>query len=114
MPSFGDGLMRPNGGPRLRLHPGAQPPNEYGEIEVPEEVQIDEGDECCEEARMQFREALRASFGEASWDDIEIIVGGPCEELQQELERWIEHVQRQKENTASLRRRVRLALQSFL
>ncbi len=82
--------MRPDGTPRLRLHPGAQPPDEYGEIEVPEEVQMDEGDECCEEARMQWREAMRAAFGKESWDDIEIIISGPCEETQQELERWIE------------------------
>lgn len=94
MPSFGGGLTPPNGGPRLRLHPFTGNANEYGDIEVqeeiPEEVQIDEGDECCEEARMQFREALRTAFGKESWDDIDIIVGGSCEELQRELERWIE------------------------
>ena len=94
--------MRPNGGPRIRLQPDTQPPDEYGEVNYPEEADIDyeidmdEGDVCCEDARMQFREALRERFGQASWDDIDIIVGGSCEELQQELESWIS--QEWKEN----------------
>jgi len=47
----------PNGGPRIGLYPDAQPPNEYGEIEVPEEVQMEDGDSCCDDAKDKLAQA---------------------------------------------------------
>jgi len=95
MPSFGRGLTPPNGGPRIGLYPDAQPPNEYGEIEVPEEVQMDSlreriknifyapdedsipdvstmqtdmgNDPCCGEAREMWRDGLIEGWGDSTY-----------------------------------------------
>jgi len=57
MPSMGGRPSPPNGGPRIGLYPDAQPPNEYGEIEVPEEVQMEDGDSCCDDAKDKLAQA---------------------------------------------------------
>jgi len=57
MPSMGGRPSPPNGGPRIGLYPDAQPPNEYGEIEVPEEVQMEDGDSCCDDAKEKLAQS---------------------------------------------------------
>ncbi len=61
MPSMGGRPSPPNGGPRIGLYPDAQPPNEYGEIEVPEEVQMEDGDSCCDDAKDKLAQAWAKS-----------------------------------------------------
>ena len=57
MPSMGGRPSPPNGWPRIGLYPDAQPPNEYGEIEVPEEVQMEDGDSCCDDAKEKLAQS---------------------------------------------------------
>lgn len=96
--------MPPNGGPRIRLQPDTQPPDQYGEVNYPEEADIDyeidmdEGDVCCEKARKAFLEYMMwaanagnqeinpANAKQMEWM-IEAIGEMPCEELYALLER---------------------------
>ncbi len=95
MPSMGGRPSPPNGGPRIGLYPDAQPPNEYGEIEVPEEVQMDMGnDPCCGEAREMWRDGLIDGWGDSTYTNdpeggqsiLEMYDAMSCEEFRQSLE----------------------------
>jgi hypothetical protein len=92
MPSMGGRPSPPNGGPRIGLYPDAQPPNEYGEIEVPEEVQMDMGnDPCCTEIQEKWSDIFSQIMGDAHYgieEDLPYSPRDSCETTRQELEEW--------------------------